>query len=785
MHKFVSLLPLMAITANLSAQTIYKNSAYTWRGNQMVQQQYRAVAKSATEMTSNYQPMPEGTTTAPNYMPQIPTGIDHSHWQLHADISHLPQYTASNLLETALYNMSLEESELAIEPDSTFRTGVFWGGVWTRDVSYSILHSLAQLQPEVTRTSLLAKVNDNNRIIQDTGTGGAWPCSTDRTTWVLAAWELYLVTGSREWLDQIYPIIKNTLEDDHRVAYDPATQLMRGETSWLDWREQEYPTWMQPADIYQSEAMGTTAVHYRALRILAEICRLEYQPRLAQQYDGWADSLKEGMNRHLWMDDRGWYAIYLYGRNHLVQHPQQEILGESFAILWDIASPAQQQRLSANMMSTVWGTQDLYPNLSDQYPYHNDAMWPFTQGYWLKAQAKAGNEQGVLHGISSIYRLAAMSLSNMENMVIWNGDYQGLPINSPRQLWSVAANLAIVPNIYFGIQYELDGIHFRPFVPKAMKGERRLQQFRYRQAVLDLRVSGFGHHIASFRLDGQECAPFFPADLAGEHTIQIELDNVQPAAMPMALGPNAYQPLSPEVAVQDNQLSWRPVPDAVVYEVLKDGEVLASTAALSHPLAGEGEYSVRAVNAAGWPGFMSEPQRYYPSRQQYYEVERYAQPFDPQRKQVQQSEGTGGDVKAQHQQRIVGADLRGMALGNVQGGVVQITRNENTLITIPVEVAEAGRYAIDWRYANGNGPINTDNKCATRVLCVDGEPQGVSVFAQRGTGEWQNWGWSNAVVLPLTAGRHILTLEFTPEVENMNLHVNQALLDQLRITRLE
>lgn len=784
MRKHLSLLALGCFFASLSAQTIYKNNAYTWRGNQMVQQRYRAVAKSATEMTSNYQPMPEGTTTAPNYMPQIPTGIDHSHWQLHTDISHLPQYTASNLLENALYNMSLEESELAIEPDSTFRTGVFWGGVWTRDVSYSILHSLAQLQPEVTRISLLAKVNDNNRIIQDTGTGGAWPCSTDRTTWVLAAWELYLVTGSQEWLDQIYPIIKNTLEDDHLVAYDPATQLMRGETSWLDWREQEYPTWMQPVDIYQSEAMGTTAVHYRSLRILAEICRLKQQPRQAAKYDQWADQLKEGMNRHLWMDDRGWYAIYLYGRNHLVAHPQQEILGESFAILWDIASPEQQQRLSQNMMSTVWGTQDLFPNLRDQYPYHNDAMWPFTQGYWLKAQAKAGNEQGVLHGISSIYRLAAMSLSNMENMVIWNGDYQGLPINSPRQLWSVAANLAIVPNIYFGIQYELDGIHFHPFVPKTMKGERRLQNFRYRQAVLDMSVSGFGNHIASFRLDGQECEPFLPASLTGQHTLQIVLDNVQPRQMDIAMAPNAYQPLTPVASLREGQLVWEPVAEAISYEVLKDGQVLCATTSLSQPLSGEGEYSVRALNAAGWPGYMSEPVHYYPTRERYYEVEQYALPFDPQRKQVQQSEGTGGDIKAQHQQRTVGADLRGVSLGSVHGGVAQITRNENILISIPIEVAQPGAYALDWRYANGNGPINTDNKCATRVLCVDGEPQGVSVFPHRGNGEWQNWGWSNPVVLNLSVGRHMVTLEFSPEVENMNLYVNQALLDQLRITQL-
>ncbi len=35
--------------------------------------------------------------------------------------------------------------------------------------------------------SLLRKVDPTGRIIQDTGTGGAYPCSTDRMIWAVAA----------------------------------------------------------------------------------------------------------------------------------------------------------------------------------------------------------------------------------------------------------------------------------------------------------------------------------------------------------------------------------------------------------------------------------------------------------------------------------------------------------------------------------------------------------------------------------------------------------------------
>lgn len=772
---------LMALPFGLSAQNIYKNKSYQWKGNTIIQGKYQGKALSATEIISNYKPI-EGAGVAG--MPEMPGVVDREHWTLKQDISALPQYKADNVLENAVYNMALEESILAIEPDNTFRTGVFWGGVWTRDVSYSILHSLAQLHPDVCKTSLLAKINANNRIIQDTGTGGAWPCSTDRTTWVLAAWEVYKVTGEKEWLDRIFPVVKNTLEDDHLVAYDPQTQLMKGETSWLDWREQEYPTWAQPVDIYNSEPMGTTAVHYQSLRILAEMCRLEGQLALAKKYDKWADDIKEGINKNLWMEDQGLYAIYLYGRNHLVQHPQMEILGEAFSILFDIAPADRQKRISESYVNEDFGTPDFYPNLKDQYPYHNDAMWPFTQAYWMKAVAKVGNEQALLHSLATLTRCAALFLTNQENMVIYNGDYKGLPINSPRQLWSVAASAAIVPNIFFGVGYETNGITFKPFVPKVLAGNRHLSNFKYRGAVLDLSIKGYGNTLKSFKLDGVETAPFFDGKLTGAHTIEMVLDNEQPAPMKVNMQENAYQPLTPATVLNGNQLSWNPVETATEYIVLKNGKEWKRQTVCTVALDADAEYAVQAVNAAGYKGYMSEPTNYY-AQTLVLEVENYGLPFDPDRAAVKESQGVGSGLEAQIMERGTVPTLKGVDISGLHGNAAMITRNENIFITIPVEITADGVYAIDWRYANGNGPINTENKCATRLLKVNGELVGASVFPHRGSDAWNNWGWSNAVVIPMKKGQQVISLEFCDTVENMNITVNQALLDQLRITKIK
>ena len=131
---------------------------------------------------------------------------------------------------------------------------------------------MAYLQPEASKISLMKKVNPNGVIIQDTGSGGAWPVSSDRMVWALAAYEIYKVTGDRQWLEYIYPIITKSIADDElTVASDNG--LTKGETSFIDWREQSHPRWMQTADIYSSETLSTSIVHTQAVRIAADIAR--------------------------------------------------------------------------------------------------------------------------------------------------------------------------------------------------------------------------------------------------------------------------------------------------------------------------------------------------------------------------------------------------------------------------------------------------------------------------------------------------------------------------------
>lgn len=675
-------------------------------------------------------------------------------WARHLDISGYPQLASSERLIDALYRMSLEELQQLVRDDGAFSAGAKWPGVWTRDISLSAVLGLAMIAPDATRKSLMAKVDSAGRIIQDTGTGGSWPMSTDRMAWALAAWEVYAVTGDRGWLRSAYDIIARSAEADLHAAFDPVTGLFHGESSFLDWREQSYPRWMDPKDIYQGEALGTNAIHYATYRILGNMSRALGQP--SRRWDVIADTVQRGMNAHLWQATKGWYGQYRYGRNFSSLSPRSEGLGESLAMIYGVASPAQRTRLSADAPVVEFGEPSFWPYIPGEALYHNAAIWPFVNAYWTWAAAEAGNAAGVEHGLATMFRPAALFLTNKENMVAATGHFEGTVLNSDRQLWSVAGNLAMTYRVLFGMRLEPERLVFGPMVPRAYNGERTLSHFRYRGSMLTITVRGFGDGVASALLDGRAVSrPEIAAALTGAHTLTIEMNGHWTDAR-AALVENRYSPATPIVELRGGALVWRAVSGATSYGIYRDGKRVATareSRATVREDDGLAEYQVTAIDAGGLESFLSEPLRIVRES-----AVRIIQP--PPQLLEHAHEGFTG------------------------AGYVSLTRERNTNLQIPIEISTAGTYGIDVRYANGNGPINSGDKAAVRTLLVDGKLVGILVMPHRGTDLWTDWGYSNPVRVVLHAGAHTLTLEYTALDENMNRNENTALLDHVRTTKL-
>jgi hypothetical protein len=269
-------------------------------------------------------------------------------------------------------------------------------------------------------------------------------------------------------------------------------------------------------------------------------------------------------------------------------------------------------------------------------------------------------------------------------------------------------------------------------------------------------VRGHGDDVGSARLDGRvmERAEI-PADAVGVHVLEITMNGRWPAAA-VNLVENRFAPATPRAQRVGGALVWRAVPGAVRYVVHRNGRAVARTTgtrAILRRADGLDEYQVLAVSAAGDESFLSEPVRV----------------VAPGAEQLEKPEG---------------ADLEREYPGFSGAGYVRLTRERNVTVRVPIRVAREGIYAVDARYANGNGPVNTADKVAVRTLLVNGDTAGVLVMPQRGENRWSDWAWSSALLVRLRPGAHTLTIAYTPLDENMNRHENTALLDQLRLTRL-
>lgn len=704
-------------------QYLYQSPIYSVTSKEVIEGAYHARAISDHEILSNY-PLhsADGTDAA---------------WKLQEDISAYPVFHANAPLLSAVYNMTLEELKKNTTADGVYNTGARWPGVWTRDISYSVFLSLAMVDPARAKESLLRKVK-RDRIIQDTGTGGAWPCSSDREVWSIAAWEVYLVTGDRAWLRQSEQIIANSIEDDALVVFDPVTGLARGESSFLDWREQTYPAWMEPADIFESKNLGTNVVFYRTYRILAEMNR--ELGSSSEEWDKKADALRAAIEKHFAKHD-GSYGQYLYGRSYQTLSTRFDALANALILLSDIPSAEQKKQIIKHQPYMAYGVPTVYPQSPGLQPYHNQSVWPFVQAFWNLA-ATQQNDTGLLqYGLASMYRASALFLTNKENFIVDSGNPVGTAVNSDRQLWSVAGSLSMVYRVLFGMNFETDGIHFSPVIPKSFVGPYELSNFHYRDAVLHLSVKGYGTHIRTYFLDGKEGKPVFPVDMHGAHTIQIEMDNADTGEGLPQLRAEAIAPDVPTVTLDSDQLHWKEVPGAKKYGVYQNGKLLTLTSTTSLTVRDHHSYSayqVNAVSESGIVSFLSEPV-------------------------VQATDGITYPVS--NEQPYLSIEQQG-----------------TTGLVVSGKVAHKGRYQVTFRYANGSGPMDSKNMCAIRTLFVDGKRVGTVVMPQRGKEAWDVYGWSNQLSVALIPGTHQFELRLLPEDTNMNGVTNHARVSDIKLT---
>ncbi|MBP5706649.1 MAG: carbohydrate-binding protein, partial [Spirochaetales bacterium] len=119
---------------------------------------------------------------------------------------------------------------------------------------------------------------------------------------------------------------------------------------------------------------------------------------------------------------------------------------------------------------------------------------------------------------------------------------------------------------------------------------------------------------------------------------------------------------------------------------------------------------------------------------------------------------------------------------NGRGYVSQWGHQCGDALTFNVNIKKAGRYAIDIRYQNGNGPVNTGSGCGIAAVSIDGTIVRRLPLAQRGS--WLNWGFSSAVTVDLPKGQHTIVLLADEYCHNERGSYNPVNIDCIRIARI-
>ncbi|MCB9610986.1 MAG: hypothetical protein H6722_00820 [Sandaracinus sp.] len=662
-----------------------------------------------------------------------------------------------------------------------FETGRLWNYVWTRDTAYSVDLGLAAIDPTRSLNSLSFKLSERRgggdlQIVQDTGSGGSYPVSTDRVAWALGAWELLRHldgTAREQFAARAYDAVRNTIEHDREVVFDEEDGLYRGEQSFLDWREQTYPEWTATDVVHlgMSKSLGTNLLHLRALELAAMLAEERSESAAVTRYRGFADALRTAIRTRFWLEDEGMFSTFVTTGLDPAPTRRFDLLASAFAVLFDVATEAQATRILQSYPHYGPGAPVIWPQQQQTPIYHNRGEWPFVTAYWLRAAKHANNDAVAAKMMRALIRGAAVNLSNMENFEAatgapWldEGATSGPVVNSQRQLWSVAGYLSMVHHTLFGLEATDEGLAVRPYVPASLRSslfagtdELVLNDYPYLggrvTVVLHLPESaGTGAlRVTGVRLDGSPLTGDVLTEITGAHRVDVDLaagtGNSTLTEVSTASWQNVFGPRTPRITALSEvggrvrlTLSTSEAAD-VTFRIYRDGTVVADE------LAG---------TTTSWTDMSFDAGS---ARTPCYVVETtFTSSGNHSQHSPPQCWWGASAARVTSFGASAMTNVGGTAITNHGRFHYENWGDEGHTLTTPSFTAtQTGEHLLQLVYGNGAGAINTGITCAVkRVVAIDvatGSEVGDGIVSMPHLGTWDRWADSSLVPVMLQAGR--------------------------------
>ena len=397
------------------------------------------------------------------------------------------------------------------------RAGGSYQTPWTRDAAINSWAAGRFLEPEVARNTLFAvcvKDENGDPIIQPDDQ--RW----DRVVWIVGAWQYYLATGDREFLEIARGIAYRGLKRLDREWFCPDVGLYRGGSFFNDGISG------YPGDVYEPGmdhsfmgahpatetimSLSTNCIYCEAWRILDRMNALlgisDAEPGKRHM------ALKEKILATFWNEKTGKCSYIRYSDGRL--DPSQELAGISFGVLFGIL-PGEALDGLVHEEYGIPSIMPPFPGLfsKDRPGRHNNLVWPFLNGFFIRAAALAGKTMlatrelkkmtWLLNSSDGIYEIYNPYDGSVDGgWQIGGDDLQGhLWDSCPDQTWSASCYIGAVLNGIFGLQVGEEELTFVPCVPEEMK-DASIRNLVIRGKKFHITMSGWGTRVTGLRVNG-------------------------------------------------------------------------------------------------------------------------------------------------------------------------------------------------------------------------------------------------------------------------------------------
>ncbi len=423
--------------------------------------------------------------------------------------------------------------------------GAGYNEPWTRDAAINTWNGAGLLWPEVARNTLLSVLERRHGSVF---IGGQY---WDAILWSTGAWNYYLYTGDRGFLQTAFEATRNTLAEREGDEFDAKIGLFRGPAVYgdgvaaypdryaehtggssaiMDWPKNNPDRASHPGYGLPMFTLSTNCVYLHAYDLLGRMAAaLGKRPDPLWQEK--AAHLRKAINTHFWKPELGRYATLVdpWGTDH-----RQEAIGLAFSVLFGAAETRQAAsifrhvHLTPEGMPCLWPTYARYARLGG-FGRHSGTVWPHAEAFWADAAARAGHARLFAYDLtrmadkadrdSQFYELyssvtgkpyGGLQEAGARGIVLWD--------SQPHQTWSATGFLRLVLFDLAGMRFDERGIVFAPLLPNDLR-ELDLTGVPYRRATLDIHIRGGGSHIVRMAINGVQTSEHRVASTASGRVV--------------------------------------------------------------------------------------------------------------------------------------------------------------------------------------------------------------------------------------------------------------------------